>query len=132
MAEFENFGFYTIDADYLEYLNNKNSEVYYNASYRNAIKPFVGIIIDMTECKYFIPYDVYKRIVFNELSDERYQDLFEKKYAFCLTIKDKILTKAEKIYKHQKETQNIRRTYCDFSCCENAMREWLKNRKNET
>ena len=55
MAEFENFGFYTIDADYLEYLNNKNSEVYYNASYRNAIKPFVGIIIDMTECKYFIP-----------------------------------------------------------------------------
>ena len=132
MAEFENFGFYTIDADYLEYLNNKNSEVYYNASYRNAIKPFVGIIIDMTECKYFIPYDVYKRIVFNELSDERYQDLFKKEYAFCLTIKDKILTKAEKIYKHQKETQNIRRTYCDFSCCENAMREWLKNRKNET
>ena len=55
MAEFENFGFYTINADYLEYLNSKNSEVYYNASYRNAIKPFVGIIIDMTECKYFIP-----------------------------------------------------------------------------
>ena len=48
MAEFENFGFYTIDADYLEYLNNKNSEVYYNASYRNAIKPFVGIIIDLS------------------------------------------------------------------------------------
>ena len=192
MAEFENFGFYTIDADYLEYLNNKNSEVYYNASYRNAIKPFVGIIIDMTECKYFIPLtsvkekhkkwknscdehfliyevidksvnisgdvykeyskdkkmhvlsvldikkmipvpdDAYKRIIFDELGDERYQDLFEKEYAFCLTIKDKILTKAEKIYKHQKETQNIRRTYCDFSCCETAMREWLKNRKNET
>ena len=192
MAEFENFGFYTIDADYLEYLNNKNSEVYYNASYRNAIKPFVGIIIDMTECKYFIPLtsakekhkkwknscdehfliyevidksvnisgdvykeyskdkkmhvlsvldikkmipvpdDAYKRIIFDELGDERYQDLFEKEYAFCLTIKDKILTKAEKIYKHQKETQNIRLTYCDFSCCENAMREWLKNRKNET
>lgn len=76
--------------------------------------------------------DAYKRIIFDELGDERYQDLFEKEYAFCLTIKDKILTKAEKIYKHQKETQNIRRTYCDFSCCENAMREWLKNRKNET
>ena len=52
MTEFENFGFYTIDTDYLEYLNSKNSEVYYNASYRNAIKPFVGIIIDMSECKY--------------------------------------------------------------------------------
>ena len=191
MAEFENFGFYTIDADYLEYLNSKNSEVYYNASYRNAIKPFVGIIIDMTECKYFIPLtsakekhkkwknscdehfliyevidksvnisgdvykeyskdkkmhvlsvldikkmipvpsDAYERIAFDELSDERYQDLFKKEYAFCLTIKDKILIKAEKIYKHQKETQTVRRTYCDFSCCENAMREWMKNRKNE-
>ncbi|MFQ8703225.1 MAG: type III toxin-antitoxin system ToxN/AbiQ family toxin [Eisenbergiella sp.] len=189
MAEFENFGFYTIDADYLEYLNSKNSEVYYNASYRNAIKPFVGIIIDMTECKYFIPLtsakekhkkwknscdehfliyevidksvnisddvykeyskdkkmhvlsvldikkmipvpnDAYKRIVFDELSDERYQDLFEKEYAFCLTIKEKILTKAEKIYKYQKETQNVRHTYCDFSCCENAMREWMRSRK---
>ena len=60
MAEFENFGFYTIDADYLEYLNNKNSEVYYNASYRNAIKPFVGIIIDMTECKYFYSFNIGK------------------------------------------------------------------------
>lgn len=191
MAEFENFGFYSIDADYLEYLNSKDSEVYYNSFYRNAIKPFVGIIIDMTECKYFIPLtsakekhkkwknscdehfliyevidksvnisgdvykeyskdkkmhvlsvldikkmipvpsDAYERIAFDELSDERYQDLFKKEYAFCLTIKDKILIKAEKIYKHQKETQNVRRTYCDFSRCENAMREWMKNRKNE-
>lgn len=191
MAEFENFGFYSIDADYLEYLNSKDSEVYYNVFYRNAIKPFVGIIIDMTECKYFIPLtsakekhkkwknscdehfliyevidksvnisgdvykeyskdkkmhvlsvldikkmipvpsDAYERIAFDELSDERYQDLFKKEYAFCLTIKDKILIKAEKIYRHQKETQTVRRTYCDFSCCENAMREWMKNRKNE-
>lgn len=55
MVEFESFGFYTISADYLEFLNSKDSEVYYNTSYRNAVKPFVGIIIDMTEYKYFIP-----------------------------------------------------------------------------
>ena len=55
MAEFESFGFYTISADYLEFLNSKDSEVYYNTSYRNAVKPFVGIIIDMTEYKYFVP-----------------------------------------------------------------------------
>ena len=191
MAEFENFGFYTIDAGYLEFLNRKDSEVYYNSSYRNTLKPFIGIIIDMAECKYFIPLtsakekhkkwknscdehfliyevidksinisgdvykeyskdkkihvmsvldikkmipvpnDAYERIVFDELGDERYQDLFEKEYAFCLTIKNKILTRAEKIYKHQKETQIVRRTYCDFSCCENAMREWLQSRTNE-
>lgn len=191
MADFENFGFYTINADYLEFLNRKDSEVYYNASYRNVVKPFVGIIIDMEECKYFIPLtsakekhakwknscdehfliyevidksvnisgdvykeyskdkkmhvmsvldikkmipvpnDVYERIVFDDLGDERYQDLFEKEYAFCLTIKDKLLTRAEKIYKHQKETKIIRRTYCDFTCCENALREWLQSRKDE-
>lgn len=191
MAEFENFGFYTIDAGYLEFLNRKDSEVYYNSSYRNTLKPFIGIIIDMAECKYFIPLtsakekhkkwknscdehfliyevidksinisgdvykeyskdkkmhvmsvldikkmipvpnDAYERIVFDELGDERYQDLFEKEYAFCLTIKNKILTRAEKIYKHQKETQIVRRTYCDFSCCENAMMEWLQSRTNE-
>lgn len=55
MAEFENFGFYTINADYLQFLNQKDSEVYYNASYRNAVKPFVGVIINIAEYKYFIP-----------------------------------------------------------------------------
>lgn len=188
MAEFENFSFYTIDADYLEFLNSKDSEVYYNASYRKAVKPFIGIIIDMTECKYFIPLtsakekhvkwknscdehfliyevidkainitgdiykgysdtkkmhvmsvldikkmipvpdDAYKRIIFDELDDKKYQDLFKKEYAFCLTIKDKILARADKIYKHQKETKIVRRTYCNFSCCENALKEWLERK----
>lgn len=191
MAEFESFGFYTIDADYLEFLNSKDSEVYYNASYRNAVKPFIGIVIDMTEYKYFIPLtsakkkhvkwknscdehflvyeiidktiniegdvykvysdekkmhvmsvldikkmipvpkDAYERIVFDDLCDERYRDLFQKEYAFCLTIKDKILIRAEKIYKHQKETNVVRCTYCDFLCCENAMKEWLKSKECE-
>lgn len=186
MAEFENFGFYTIDADYLEFLNCVDSEVYYNPTYKNAVKPFIGIIINMAEYKYFIPltsakekhikwknscdehfliYEIidktvniqgdvykaysndkkmhimsvldikkmipvpseaYKWIVFDDLIDERYRDLFRKEYAFCLTIKDKILTKAEKVYNRQKETGVVRRTYCNYSCCENAMREWLQ------
>ena len=189
MAEFENFGFYTIDADYLEFLNSKDSEVYYNASYRSAVKPFIGIIINIAECKYFIPLtsakekhvkwknscaehfliyevvdksinisgniykeysnnkkmhvmsvldikkmipvpdDAYERIVFDGLCDERYRDLFRKEYAFCLTIKDKILERADKIYKHQKETGIVRCTYCDFFRCENAMKEWMQKKK---
>lgn len=160
MAEFDEFGFYTIDADYLQFLNSKDSEVYYNDSYRNAIKPFIGIIVNIEKYKYFIPLtsakekhkkwknicdehfliyeiidnniniakDIYKsysehkkmhilsvldikkiipvpsnayeRISFNELNDTRYIDLFEKEYAFCLKIKEKILIKSEKIYKH--------------------------------
>lgn len=78
-----------------------------------------------------VPNDAYERIVFEKLDDERYRDLFEKEYAFCLTIKDKILTRAEKIYKHQKGTKIVRRTYCDFSCCENTMREWVQSRKDK-
>lgn len=38
MTEFENFGFYAIDVDYLEFLNQKDSDVYYNAPYRNDAK----------------------------------------------------------------------------------------------
>lgn len=189
MAEFENFGFYTVDVDYLQFLNSRDSEVYYNPSYRTAVKPFVGIVVDLGGFKYFIPLtsakekhvkwknscnehflvyevmdrsieiegDIYKpysndkkmhilsvldlkkmipvppdsydRIIFDQLEDKRYQDLFEKEYRFCLTIKQKILDRAEKIYTHQKETQLVRRTYCNFSCCENSLTEWLRDKK---
>ena len=44
MADAIKYGFYTVNPDYLEYLNQTDSEVYYNPSYRNSIKPFVGII----------------------------------------------------------------------------------------
>lgn len=185
MAEFESFGFYTIDAEYLRFLNEKDSEVYYNASYKNAIKPFVGVIINIAEYKYFIPMtsvkekhkrwknvcdehfliyevidkdinivgDIYKeysidkkihilsvldikkmipvpadvfcKVMFSELEDERYKDLFEKEYAFCLKIKNKILAKVEKVYKKQKETGIVRRAYCNFNCCEDALEKWV-------
>ena len=42
MIETIKYGFYTVNPDYLEYLNQIDSEVYYNSSYRNSIKPFVG------------------------------------------------------------------------------------------
>lgn len=186
MAEYKNFGFYTIDTDYLEFLNSKDSEVYYNASYRNALKPFVGIMVDIAEYKYFIPLtsakekhkkwknicdehfliyeiidediqisgDIYKsysegykihilsvldlkkmipvpegsyeKIEFNELEDKRYRDLFRKEYAFCLKIQEKILIKAEKIYKYQKDTAIVRRAYCNFLSCESALMEWIE------
>lgn len=50
-----------------------------------------------------VPDDVYERIEFDDLGDERYQDLFEKEYAFCLTIKDKIRTRAEKFISIKKK-----------------------------
>ena len=185
MGKFEGFGFYTVDVEYLRFLNSKDSEVYYNSSYAQAIKPFVGVIIDVAEYEYFIPLtsakvkherwknvcdehfliyeiidkeinisgdiykdysekekmhvlavldvkkmipvpkDAYSKVVFAELEDTRYKDLFEKEYAFCLNIREKILARVEKIYKRQKVTKTVRRAYCDFSCCEIALEEWI-------
>ena len=48
MATIHDFGFYTINPDYLEYLNSVDSEVYYSPSYRNSTKPFIGIIVLIT------------------------------------------------------------------------------------
>lgn len=55
MSKIEDFGFYTIDIDYLEYLYNGDKEVYYNKRYDTSIKPFVGIIILLEGYNYFIP-----------------------------------------------------------------------------
>jgi len=55
MIEAVQYGFYTINPDYLEYLNQIDSEVYYNPSYKNNIKPFVGVIIGVGDYNYFVP-----------------------------------------------------------------------------
>lgn len=55
MKELVQYGFYTVNPDYLEYLHQIDSEVYYNHSYRDSIKPFVGIIVGLESYNYFIP-----------------------------------------------------------------------------
>ena len=187
MPELKQFGFYTINADYLKFLHDRDSEVYYNRTYHVLKKPFVGIIIGLGKNQYFIPltsakekhrkwknisdthfllYEfvasslnipkhIYKSddgkqkihilsvldikkmipvpetefeyIKFNELEDERYKDLFEKEYSFCLRIKAKILIKAEKLYNEQMMNKKIRKMCCDFSKLEEALKEWENN-----
>lgn len=85
--------------------------------YSNDKKMHVMSVLDVKKM-IPVPEDAYERIVFDELADKRYQDLFKKEYAFCLTIKDKIMNKAEKTISIKKEKHIVRRTYCDFSCCE--------------
>ena len=49
MAEAIKYGFYAVNSDYLEYLNQIDSEVYYNPSYRNSIsKKFQPIAVRQT------------------------------------------------------------------------------------
>ncbi len=191
MLNIVQFGFYTVNPDYLEYLYKVDSEVSYNPSYRNGIKPFVGIVVGIENYNYFIPlssakekhknwhnvsnehfliYEVvdnnvtigddiykyysdtskmhilsvldikkmvpvpqccYESIIFDDLDDERYKDLFQKEYAFCLSIKQKIIKKAEKLYKKQKDTGIVRNIHCDFTKLEQAMQEWIMNKYEE-
>lgn len=49
MVEAKKFGFYTINAEYLKFLHDQDSEVYYNSKYHKFKKPFVGIIVGLGE-----------------------------------------------------------------------------------
>ena len=51
----DSIAFYEIDNDYIEYLHQVDSNVYYHPSYRATIKPYVGILVDIENTKYFIP-----------------------------------------------------------------------------
>lgn len=51
----DSIAFYEIDNDYIEYLYQVDSKVYYHPSYRETIKPYVGILVDIGNIKYFIP-----------------------------------------------------------------------------
>ncbi len=184
MIKLEEYGFYVINPDYLEYLYNIDSEVYYDLSYRKSMKTFLGIIVLVGNYNYFIPMtsakekhkkwknvsdehfllyelvdinveiskDIYKfysnkkkihvlsvldikkmipvpngayeKLVFNKLKDMSYKELLKKEYQFCLSIKEKVMNKVQKIYKKQKETGIVRKANCNFLKLEKAMSKW--------
>lgn len=51
----DEISFYEIDFDYIEKLYELDSAVYYHSSYREDIKPYVGIILAISGVKYFVP-----------------------------------------------------------------------------
>lgn len=55
MTNVKEYGFYTVNSDYLKYLNKIDPEVYYNPSYRTSTKPFIGIILMVENTNYFVP-----------------------------------------------------------------------------
>lgn len=183
--KFDDLQFYTVDANYLKYLHDKDSEVYYHLDYKESYKPFVGIIVGIENYKYMIPLSsakekhkkwsnssnshfliyefvdenitfdksiykspvdgkkihilavldikkmipvidgVYTRINFSELPSQ-YSVLFQKEYEFCLSIKEKILKKAQKLYLKQKTSNKVLFSHCNFSILEKASREYKK------
>lgn len=71
-----------------------------------------------------VPDGEFEYIDFEKLEDERYKDLFEKEYAFCLQIKRKVLAKAEELYGSQKRSKVVRKMCCDFQRLENVLNDW--------
>ncbi len=51
---FDDFGFYTIDIDYVKELYQIDSEVFYDEKNYDT-KPYIGIIVGIGDYKYFIP-----------------------------------------------------------------------------
>lgn len=54
-AKYSDFGFYVVDINYLKYLHDIDSEVFYDAAKAYDRKPFLGVIVTIDNCTYFIP-----------------------------------------------------------------------------
>ena len=54
-VEFENFGFYKVNIDYVRYLNSKDFQVFYENNPNYERKPYLGLIIKLGNYKYCIP-----------------------------------------------------------------------------
>lgn len=54
-VEFENFGFYRVNINYVKYLHSKDSQVFYEDDPNYIRKPYLGLIIKLGNYKYCIP-----------------------------------------------------------------------------
>ena len=100
MAEVIKYGFYTVNPDYLEYLNQIDSEVYYNPSYRNSIKPFVGIIVGIENYNYFIPISSAKE------KHKRWKNVSDEHFLIYEVIDNNITINGD-IYKYYSDEEKM-------------------------
>ena len=73
-----------------------------------------------------VPDNLYSRINFATLADERYRSLLRKEYEFRLEIKDDILNNADMIYTRQAESKKVYPFYCNFSKLEKLCDEYTQ------
>lgn len=75
-----------------------------------------------------VPDDCVTPITIKDIEDEKYRDLLNKEYQFCVNNQEKIKKRAKKIYemvttnRKQKLTDNS----CDFKILESGCREYIK------
>ena len=54
-VQFENYGFYNIEREYLRFLNSKDSQVFFEDTEEYERKPHLGIVVGINGMKYCIP-----------------------------------------------------------------------------
>ncbi len=100
MISTEDYSFYTVNSDYLEYLNSVDSEVYYNNIYRERIKPFIGVIINIEDYKYFIPLTSAKP------KHKKWKTKSKEHFTIYEVVNNDLTIKGD-IYKEHSDTQKL-------------------------
>lgn len=54
-TQFEKYGFYKIQKDYLKYLNSRDSQVFFENTKEYVRKPYLGLVVGINGMKYCIP-----------------------------------------------------------------------------
>lgn len=109
--------FINIEQSYLKKLHDACSEVYYKPSgYEN--KPYIGILINKNDRKYVIPLSSAKEKHKTWKNVDKYKDLLNKEYSFCLKVIDEVIGRANKLYDKQMATGKVVKFCCDFKALE--------------
>lgn len=53
--QFDNYGFYEIERNYLRFLHSKDSQVFFEDTKKYKRKPYLGIVVGINDMKYCIP-----------------------------------------------------------------------------
>ena len=130
--------FINIEQSYLKKLHDACSEVYYKPSgyekkssmaqgdiWVAAEEDDVKHILSVMDIKKMIPIvdGVYSRVNINpddtDTNDvEKYKDLLNKEYSFCLKVIDEVIGRANKLYDKQMATGKVVKFCCDFKALE--------------
>ncbi|MEE3927973.1 type III toxin-antitoxin system ToxN/AbiQ family toxin [Mycoplasmopsis ciconiae] len=60
VAKIDKFGLYEINYSYLEQISKIDKEVYFNNNYKHTPKPYLGILVYISDQNYFIPLTSFK------------------------------------------------------------------------
>lgn len=135
----ENYKLVTINSKYCDFLRKFDYRVTYNAKEKET-RPFVGILFEIGEYKYFaplsspIPDTEYKVINVNKKNytyfDEVYQNLLRNQLRWLNRNGKGLRKKAKMLYNkriNNKLTNSLKNRCCNYKLLEEKINEYNKN-----